>query len=100
QGGRSRRAARCRRPRAVAAIPGSGSSVHSGEIVAQVLGTVQVDMAQMGSWPRRVAVEQEPDGVRVAADDVQLAGTEQRHVAEPELTGREGRERAPQIPGR
>ena len=42
-------------------------------------------------------MDQDPDRVRVAADDVELAGAEERHVAEPQLPGRQRRERAARV---
>jgi hypothetical protein len=45
-------------------------------------------------------VDEDPDRVRVAPDDIELAGAQQGHVAEPELPGRQRRERAAQVPGR
>src|ERR671923_1335503 len=70
------------------------------EVVAQVLGAVQVDVAQARPRAGRVAVDQDPDGVRVAAGHVQLAGAEQRHVAEAERAGGQRRELAAEVVGR
>ena len=72
----------------------------AGEVVAQALGALEVDVAQLRSRTIGVEVDEDPDAPGSARHDVELACAQQRHVADSELPGRLGRELRPDVVGR
>ena len=65
-----------------------------GEVIAERLGPVQVDVVQLVPGPRGVDVEEDPDAQRHGPGHGDLGGAEQRHGAEADLADGGGREDA------
>src|SRR3954447_11384574 len=92
-------------PRRPAPTTRTGPSVlirdlaHTGEVAAQRRGPVQVDMGDVGARQVGLDVGEHPDDPWHGPLDLELAGADQRHLAEAEPAGGVGGELGDQVAG-
>jgi hypothetical protein len=76
-----------------------GAARDTRQIVTERTGALEVHVMQLVAGSLRVAVHEDPDAHGLPAVDRELAGTQQRDVAEPDATSGGGRELRRQVVG-